>query len=141
MQTEENPEATSTTSQLEWGYPIPVEVSADAPRWGARAIYTETHAERHTTRGALMKRPPDAFAIELLWDRQGMAGGTEASRKTLATWLDKTGLPALRKECSKLYVCPDHDTVINLELDGYAMVASPNASYGYLYISAWRVAS
>ena len=92
--------------------------------WGARAIYGQAKA----------------YSIDLLSDRQGMSeGGTEAERKQLSAWLNKAGLPALRRLCRTMQLWTDSHHVAELDLDGWHIEASPQGSHGYLYIGVWPV--
>lgn len=129
---------------LEWGsWPVP----ASAPvAWGARAIYridtTDTKHRMVGGRKKLVQRASTTATIDLLWDRQGSAardGVTDAERKALADWINKVGMPELRKQCARRYITPDCDETIEIERDGYALKAGPRESHGYLYIRAWKV--
>jgi hypothetical protein len=83
--------------------------------WGARAIFTNRF-------------------VDLLHDRQSWEG-EEKEKKALEKWLNKTGLPKIRKLASSLDT-RDHEEV-RFEDDKHVIVANPRASYGYLYIGAW----
>ena len=89
--------------------------------WGARAIYQGSK---------------DDFSIDLLWDRQQMDGGDEKSRKKLCDWVNKVGLKKLKKLLKSEYICPEDEAVVEIEDAGADNSASPNRSYGYLYIGA-----
>jgi hypothetical protein len=98
--------------------------------WGARAIF----------------HPGSADPIDLVWDRKDQAGDDHDVRD-LCTWLDTTGLPAMRRRLAQLgtrtmdggpvYVrditrlgsgsCPGRSLVL---------VADPRRSGGYLYLTA-----
>lgn len=130
---------------LVWGsWPVP----ASAPiAWGARAIYrldtTDTKHRMVGGRKKLVQRASTTAVIELLHDRQGSAareGVTDAERAALASWINKVAMPELRKQCARQYITPDSDAIIEIERDGYKLVAGPRASYGYLYIRTWKVA-
>lgn len=131
---------------LEWGgWPVP----ATAPiAWGARAIYTynrHAHGVNRTARGTTRKRRVmDYFTIDLLCDRQSTARDpaqtTDADAVALGTWINKTGLPELRKLCNDRFIAGDSAEEVTLERDGYALKAGPRASHGYLYIVVWKVA-
>lgn len=129
---------------LAWGS---WEIPAGAPvAWGARAIYTENRGAydaNHTKTGAERKRRVmDYFSIELLGDRQATArseAATERDAKALVRWVNKTALPELRKLCSDRYITPESATTVEISSDGYALKAGPKASYGYLYIVAWKL--
>lgn len=104
--------------------------------YGARAIYSLREIKRKRGRGWSMEWH---IGIDLLWDRQDMVGGTDAERKAFVTWLNKTAIPALRNKCLNDFVQPSEDAVITFASDGYAITAGPRASYGYMYITAWKV--
>jgi len=120
-----------------WGMEPPVGAVA---AWGARAIYTanrQSYAANYTKRGTLRKRGREPrFTVELLHDRMGPAGDP-ALVKGLCAWLDKVGMPRLRKECDVKFVTPDSNDRIEFTDGRYTLVASPRESYGYLYIGAW----
>lgn len=130
---------------LQWGA---WDVPASAPvAWGARAIYRIDHHESPTKRrnGRVIERAKSTTTatIDLLWDRQGSAArvtATNDERQALATWLNKTAMPALRRECAKHYITPDCNEVVEIERDGFKLIAGPRESHGYLYIRAWKVA-
>jgi len=95
--------------------------------WGARAIwggYTDY--------------------IDLLPDRQQIQGPggiddgpVEESRMELSDWTNKTGLPALRKWAKNVSQSSSEEFVIR---DGlFGLRASPNGSYGYMYIRTWKL--
>ena len=109
--------------------------------WGARAIY-ERNYDRLT--GKDYDRQ-GRYTFSLVWDRQQMVGGTDDEKKAFETWINKKGLPALRKavkvECkSRKGFAPDDESTITIELDGYQIAASPRQSCGYLFIGIWPLA-
>jgi len=92
--------------------------------WSARAIYT--------TR-------PEPF-IDILPDRQCMYGdhrGEEAKR--LCNWLNNKGLKGLQQVCKEQHIAQDESRIVEFQSDGFIVRGTPNASYGYLYIVAYRV--
>jgi cytoskeleton bundling-enhancing protein CbeA-like protein len=99
-----------------WGLPAPEGVKAS---WGARAIY---------------KAPT---GIELLWDRQSIDGLVE-ERKELSGWINSKGLPGLKKLLKKTYLDGSENHEVEFKEDGYTIKANPRASYGYLYLGAWK---
>jgi hypothetical protein len=108
--------------------------------WGARAIYESNH-DRLTGKDFDRQGP---YAFALLWDRQQIEGGTDEEKRAFETWINKKGLPALRKlvkaGCkSRAGFSPDTDREIGTELDGYVIVANPRRSFGYLYIGIYPV--
>jgi hypothetical protein len=117
-----------------WGRHIPKEMTGKiAVTWGARAIYTNQH-------------------IDLLPDRQSwhVTGYSEddadqtsvcyeerrARMRPLMNWINSKGLPFLRKESKQLYT--DDTRVVTLNDGVFHIEASPQASYGYLYVRAWE---
>lgn len=149
-ETENIPESTTLPTALPWGLRDVVPPEARIA-WGARAIYKIHHdhgeyrvrgrdAQGRKRPALCVRRPSTTVEIGLMWDRQGtgcVGDVTERERKALARWLNTKGLTALRKACVKQYVTGD--TMIVIERDGYTIAASPRCSYGYLYISAWKV--
>ncbi len=92
--------------------------------WSARAIYTVK---------------PEPF-IDILPDRQYMYGenkGEEA--KHLCEWLNSEGIRNLHAKCKELDVCPSESRVVEFRSKGFVIKGNPNASYGYLYIVAYRL--
>ncbi len=94
--------------------------------WGARAIYNEKF-------------------IELLADRQGFRTASDwegkpddATSKPLLRWLAKKGLPALRKWIKDNYIPMSSDKEFRFHDGEFELAATPNGSYGYMYINAWR---
>jgi hypothetical protein len=75
--------------------------------WGARAIF---HG------GA---------QFELVHDRNGFNGGSDAEQKALENWINSNGFKAVEDA--------------RLEVDGHYIVVSPKGSFGYLYIGIWKV--
>lgn len=92
--------------------------------WGARAIYK-----------------PDAkltsLMIELLPDRQQF-NHYEKACVSLASWINRRGLGKLRKELRLNFVAPDADRLVWVVDKDFNLIANPKASYGYLYLAAWR---
>jgi hypothetical protein len=108
--------------------------------WGARAIY-RLRRERVYRNGRPAKNGAQRTVaeVDLVWDRQSWQGGSNTDRNRLKSWVNKHGLPALRRECAKQYITGDCAEVVTIERDGYVITASPRESYGYLYIGAWKV--
>lgn len=56
-------------------------------------------------------------------------------------WINEVGLRAIREGlkmgCEKL-IDPRSKDCTEVAEDGYKMIATPNASHGYLYIAAWK---
>ncbi len=130
--------------KLEWGaWPVPT----SAPiAWGARAIYRLDSTDTKYRGRKVVQRASTTAVIELLFDRQGIAMRLDAeSPEGIATfraftkWIDKIAMPELRRQCVKQYITPDSSATVEIERDGYKLVAGPRESYGYLYIRAWKV--
>ena len=76
--------------------------------------------------------------IDIVWDRTGMEGDyTAAERVALCAWLD-VALPVLRSHAARSETFPHGSERREwlIEGDGFRLRANPNASYGYLYLSA-----
>lgn len=129
--------------KTEWG----LQPSADAKvAWGARAIYKYGGRYERVRRKVPKSNPPryktaekfvTSASIELLWDRQGMTGGTKAEREELQKWLNSKGLKALKKECEARALGGSDDETVWVRDGKFSLCANPRASYGYLYIGAW----
>lgn len=85
--------------------------------WGARAIYKG-----------------DAV-IDLLPDRQSCDGNDEL-RRGLCQWLNVRGLDLLREQLRLKHIGTDSAEVIEVQEFQFLLRATPNRSYGYLYIGA-----
>lgn len=74
----------------------------------------------------------------MLWDRQSLTAkdDDEAAKKRMAAWVNKKGLPWLRKEAKRLY--SDENRTIQMAEWPFHIEANPQSSYGYLYIRAWE---
>jgi hypothetical protein len=113
---------------MEWEFGI----KPNTPKhiwWGARALYKGNFFQ-----GKKLDTRQGAYVFELLRDRQQMIGGTEKERAKFEKWINKKGLPALRKLVKKLSIMPSEAQEILFELDGYLVVANPKKSHGYLFI-------
>lgn len=143
MTTETTTETTTAAPEpikLGWGLQPPASATF---AWGARAIYSlRNHDEKFFANGKRRKTPKSVTvaSIDLPYDRHEMVGGTDAERKALAKWLDTVGLKALNKCCRDAYLTGDSEDDVEFFDDkrGYAIKASPRASYGYLYIVAYK---
>lgn len=90
--------------------------------WGARAIYRYKSGKAD---------------IDLLWDRQEITGeSTKEERTKLLSWLNKVGLKRLRKDLEEKGISGDSHEVTAISDDKFILTASPNGSYGYLYLVA-----
>jgi len=89
--------------------------------WGARAIYQN-------------------LAIDLVWDRQSWQPD-EKPPAAFEEWVNKVGLPWLRKECKARYLRGDSSEVLSFSDGAYTIEACPNRSFGYLYIVAYEAAA
>lgn len=100
-----------------WGLPPAVD---GGYHWSARAIYRDG-------------------TIDLLWDRQGFEGHLPLPGALLAlqTWINEKALPFLRHVAAgEDAPYPSERREITIKGDGFALRANPQASYGYLYMSA-----
>lgn len=98
-----------------FGYPI----ENTLRYWGARAIYDNNG------------RSEPGFG--LLPDRQTTDGEIT---QTFMDWVNKRALPWLREQIKSRYISTSSDEVLELREFKFYLVASPRASYGYLYIGA-----
>lgn len=89
-------------------------------RWGARAIYD------------------NRCTVDVVGNRQGCEGGTEEERDALVQWINTYALGAMRKLVAAERLETSSRAVVKVERDGFRMEASPNGSYGYLYLGAWK---
>lgn len=110
-----------------FGFNIPQAVidKRGQPRsyWGARAIYQPQ-----------LKNP-----IGLLPDRQTWNPTPANNRPLLRPWLDNEALPWLREHLKGIGAGSNEVLVYHrTEHENYTLMASPQRSYGYLYIGAWR---
>ncbi len=127
--------STSLSNMQGWGRPVPPDMQDKIlVTWGARAIYTRQ-------------------AINLLPDRQSwyVAGFSKdvdelpdtesklrrATMHSLMDWVNHKGLAFLRKESKRLF--PEETRVVSMDEGPFHIEASPQASYGYLYIRAWEL--
>ncbi len=108
---------------LEWGLQRDLTDDVYEAAWGARAIWSENRN-----------------FIDLLPDRQDIQGSEEA-RKLLADWLNTVGLKEIHRKVKDRGL-----TQASMELvvqdtrwrgRKFSIVASPNASHGYLYLTAY----
>jgi hypothetical protein len=112
-----------------FGYPA--DVKERELYWGARAIFESGRFEGF---GKKQKYIPPY--IDLVHDRQSFVGNEHERKQEFLDWLNKTALPALRKWAEG--VSPDSRDVFVYGNGVFVLKASPNASYGYMYIGAWK---
>lgn len=106
-------------TDIYWGIQPP---NAGVCWWGARAIY-------------------QGRSIDLLRDRQQMACGSLEEREGLASWLDRKALPELSARAARHDLPePSSAETVVIQSEGFCLHASPRASFGYLYLGAWRLA-
>lgn len=101
--------------KTDWGLQPPEGCLA---AWGARAIYNNRE-------------------VDILHDRQGTAGDPEEIKKLLK-WLNSKGLTGFRKMLKKEDLLGSDNRVVTYKAGGYVIKANPRASYGYLYLGAWK---
>ena len=108
---------------LEWGYDRNITNPEIEAAWGARAIWSE-----------------DRDFIDLLADRQDMQG-PEEGRKVLAAWLNAQGLKEIHRKIRDRRLTQSSMELVlqDTRFRGrkFTIFASPNASYGYLYLTAY----
>ena len=92
--------------------------------WAARAIYSVK---------------PEPY-IDILPDRQCMYGAHQSpNARALCDWLNTEGIKGLQAICRDLDICPHETRVVEFSSKGFTIKGNPNASYGYLYIVAYRL--
>ena len=110
-----------------WGCGIPQDIHDKiAVTWGARAIY----------KNQIIDLPPE----RVTWTVPGQELNIENHKRlvnSLSQWINAKGLPFLRKEARTLY--PDECRTVALDEGLYHIEASPQSSWGYLYIRAWKL--
>lgn len=95
-----------------------------AAMWSARAIYSVK---------------PEPF-VDILHDRQWMCGEKQSQEaKDLCDWLNKEGIKGLQSVCKRTGLTQNESRIVEFSSKGYIIQATPNASYGYLYIVAYRL--
>lgn len=95
-----------------------------AAMWSARAIYSVK---------------PEPF-VDILHDRQCMHGENQNQEaKDLCNWLNAEGIKGLQSVCKQVYLKSDESRIVEYSSKGFIIQATPNASYGYLYIVAYRM--
>jgi len=111
-----------------FGYPADVE--KPELYWGARAIFQAGRFE-----GSWKKQKWIPPYIDLVYDRQSFEGNEHPLKDEFMKWLNEGALPHLRAWARG--VRPDSKDVLNIGNDKFTLMASPNGSYGYMYIGAW----
>ena len=97
-----------------------------AALWSARAIYSVK---------------PEPF-VDVLHDRQCMYGNNMCQEaRDLCDWLNKEGIKGLQAMCKQLGLGQDESRIVSYTSKGFIIQGTPNASYGYLYIVAYRIPS
>ena len=104
------------TSKLEWGV-RPFRELKTLAVYGARTIFQNGK-------------------IEFLWDRQSCIGEEDA-RKSLCAWINHKALPALKEYIIRHDWAPMTQETFTLETWSFLFEASPRASGGYIYITAY----
>lgn len=93
-------------------------------KWKARAIYTAPGYFRGESRDA---------DIDIVHDRQSWEGDQD---EAFLTWLNKEALPALKKWATTNRIPESSREVFELRVGNKHLRATPNGSYGYMYIEA-----
>lgn len=107
---------------------VPRSMTVPSLHWGARAIF----------KPALGR---SSYVVELLSDRMSFSPQAlidHKGRKQFVRWLDKKGLPTLRKEIYASSLGVEDQRLVIIQKDGFTLLANPLASHGYLYLIAWR---
>ena len=103
------------TAKLRWGL-RQVEQADYLAVWGARATFAE---------GELYFMP----------DRQDFMGEA-VSVNVLSNWINDTALPALKQHIKETNWSNDSKEIFTLNDNLFTLQASPNGSYGYMYLTA-----
>jgi hypothetical protein len=110
--------------------------------WGARAILREERIRPVVKAKGKVKGDDTVLKVtdETLADRAQYRGPgiTSAESRAFFAWLDKTGMPRLRKLADDDGLRPDEDRIIAVDDGHYHIRANPRKSFGYLYITAWE---
>lgn len=104
--------------------------------WIGRAIYYQPKYPMNSYRA----KDLIPAQIDVVPDRHSRTGELP---DIFWTWLCKKGLPALQKYCTKNWTSPSSMEVIEIISDcgKFVLKATPNGSYGYMYLGAYaRVA-
>ena len=113
-----------------FGYPA--EIESPELYWGARAIFERGRFEGFGKRQKWV--PP---YIDLVHDRQSFIGRDDPRKEEFMDWLNKLALPALRKWAEGVRL--DSKEVFTFGNGVFVLKATPNASFGYMYIGAWLI--
>lgn len=103
-------------NELNWGY-RPFRSIDTLAVYGARTIFQNG-------------------SIEFLHDRQQFLG-SEAAKSVLCKWINSKALPELKKYIREKGWTTATEEVFSFEKGAFAMDASPRASYGYIYLTAY----
>jgi hypothetical protein len=128
-----------------YGYAVPKNIVAERggeppTKYMARAIF-EVSRNRDGTRTPYLSFLPDRQAWNDGHPLEG--GGTppdeeeKARRLALVGWVNETAIPALRRWTADEYILPSSERNFLLAEGSRGLVASPNGSYGYMYLVAW----
>lgn len=124
-----------STIQQAWGRHVPQELHRQiAAAWGARAIYSGRQIDLLHDRQSWYV---DGFSIDDNDPSSTRYGARQQAMKPLMSWINKVGLPFLRKESKTLD--PDESRVVSRDDGLFHIEASPQRSFGYLYIGAWQL--
>jgi len=118
-----------------WGLPAP---DGTPVSWGARAIYSPS-SYREEGYGKNRRTVNDGPIVDILGDRQGFNGEDREAVLALQAWLNTRGLKALRERLKLDYLDVAARRDVRVERGAYVLIANPNASYGYLYLGAWKI--
>jgi hypothetical protein len=91
--------------------------------WGCRAILTGGVGKQY---------------IDVLWDRKQLWTPDGADVVAFTDWLQAAVGPWLIANCNQSWIDPASSKRFELDAAPYHAVASPRASYGYLYVGAWQ---
>ena len=100
--------------------------------WGARAIFTNKWTTNYNKRKKSDPNMIQIVEIDLLYDRQSYAG---PKSDEFTDWINKEALPRIKEWAKGVFPSDRH--MFEYSNNGYHTIATPNGSYGYMYIGAW----
>jgi len=127
-----------------FGFPVPEPVTTKhgEPKfyWGARGIYTPPKFQT-VGYGRKAKEQQVSCNLDIWGERSSTAGFTDEKTpegEAFFNWINKVAIPALRKWCDTQWIETSSRKVFALRHERWTMMASPNASYGYIYVGVWE---
>jgi len=106
--------------------------------YGARAIYQMRSVPVQRKNRGNHTDYKTEIGLDFLRDRCSLHVDDGISRFPFIDWLNGKALRQLKKRLLDEGIPPNSDAVIEIHDGKYHLTASPNASYGYLYVNAWQ---